>query len=105
MLNNAGTVVSFRLGVEDAPLLAPLFAPRLTALDLAESPNLQGYMRLHLDHAAVRPFSFAIQKPARPSRPGPAEKLVRASRERWGLAPEECNRRAEERRKFIRELD
>jgi hypothetical protein len=104
VLGNVGTVVSFRVGVEDAPLLAPVFAPRFTAQDLAESPNFQGYMRLHLDHEAVRPFSFVLQKPG-PSRPGRAERLIRASRERWGVAPAECDRRAEERRKFIRELD
>lgn len=105
VLGNAGTVVCFRVGVEDAPMLAPLFAPRLTAQDLAESPNFQGYMRLHLDRAAVRPFSFAIEKPERPARSEPAEKLIQASRERWGVAPEECDRRAEQRRKFIRSLD
>jgi hypothetical protein len=105
VLGNAGTVVCFRVGVEDAPLLAPLFAPRLAPQDLAESPNFQGYMRLHLDRAAVRPFSFAIQKPERPVRAERAEKLIQTSRERWGVAPEECDRRAEERRKFIRSLD
>jgi len=105
VLGNVGTVVSFRVGVEDAPLLAPVFAPRFTAQDLAESPNFQGYMRLHLDHEAVRPFSFVLEKPGRPSRPGRAERLIRASRARWGVAPAECDRRAEERRKFIRELD
>ncbi len=105
VLGNAGTVVCFRVGVEDAPLSAPLFAPRLASQDLAESPNFQGYMRLHLDRAAIRPFSFAIQEPKRPTRPERAARLMQAGRERWDVAPETCDRRAEERRKFIRALE
>jgi hypothetical protein len=104
-LGNAGTVVSFRVGVEDAPLLAPLFAPSIGRQDLVELPNFEGYMRLHFDRESVRPFSFVVERPEEAHSPERAQRLIQASRERWGVAPEECDRRIEERRKFIRELD
>jgi len=104
VLGNAGTVVAFRVGVEDAPLLAPLFAPRFEAQDLVELPNFQGYLRLHLDHETVRPFSFILEPPAPPPQPKRAEPLIRASQEQWGVAPEESDRRAAERRHFIQQL-
>jgi len=104
MLGNAGTVVLFRVGVEDAPMLAPLFAPRFGAQDLVELPNFQGYMRLHLDREAVRPFSFEVARPEGSARPERAERLIQASRDRWGVAPKQCDRRAEERRQFVQSL-
>jgi hypothetical protein len=104
VLGNVGTVVAFRVGVEDAPLLAPLFAPRFEAQDLVELPNFQGYVCLHLDHKTVRPFSFILEPPTSPLQPQWAEALIRASQEQWGVVPEESDRRAAERRHFIQNL-
>ncbi|MGB9620571.1 MAG: TraM recognition domain-containing protein, partial [Armatimonadota bacterium] len=43
VLGNVGTVAAFRLGVQDAEALAPIFAPRFQVQDLLELPNFQGY--------------------------------------------------------------
>lgn len=98
VLGNAGTVISFRVGVEDARLLEPLFAPAVSALDLAECPNFEGYMRLHLDSCAVRPFSFRTSPPSGDVDGARVSKLVEASRRRWGVPAEECDHRIEARR-------
>ena len=100
VLGNAGTVISFRVGVEDAPLVAPLFGPHLTAQDLIELPNFEGYMRLHMDRKVVRPFNIYVQRPVEPARMGRAELLVEISRRSWGVPPEECEKRISERRCF-----
>jgi hypothetical protein len=105
ILGNVGTVVSFRVGVEDAPQLAPVFGPVITAQDLAEVPNFQGYMRFHLDGGIVRPFSFETTKPSAPTHSAQAEDLLTACRKRWGVSQEECEQLTAARRKLIRSLE
>jgi len=104
VLGNAGTLICFRVGVEDARLLEPAFAPALSALDLAECPNFEGYMRLHSDAGLVRPFSFRGVAPAAPKSEVERARLVAAARRRFGVSASECDRRIEARRAFIRAL-
>jgi hypothetical protein len=58
VLDNVGTIISYRVGAEDARLLAPIFAPTVTERDLLECPKYQGYVRLHLSSFLTHPFSF-----------------------------------------------
>lgn len=100
VLGNVGTLIAFRVGVEDADLLAPAFAPGVTPRDLISLPNFEGYIRLHAD-ASIAPFSFRTFPP-----PGGADAqrragLERASRQRWGVSVEECDRRIRERRQLL----
>jgi hypothetical protein len=104
VLGNAGTVACFRVGVEDAELLAPVFGPHLTPQDLMNLPNFEGYLRLHLDHSATRPSSIVTQKPERPVPPGRARELSERSRARWMVTTKECEEQIAERRHFIRRL-
>jgi hypothetical protein len=57
VLGNAGTLVSFRIGPEDATLLAREFEPIFTPLDLMNLPNHEIYMKLMIDGTPSRPFS------------------------------------------------
>lgn len=57
VLGNAATLLSFRLGVEDAALLGPHFAPVFAPADLLNLPNRSFYLRLIIDGAPSRPFS------------------------------------------------
>lgn len=57
VLGNAGTTISFRVGPEDAELLAREFAPEIGSLDLMSLPNYEVYVRLMLDGRTSRPFS------------------------------------------------
>ncbi len=101
VVGNVGTVIVYRVGVEDAPLLAPVFAPDITPQDLIECPNFEGYMRLHLDKTAVRPFSFVNRLEGTPASEERAKNLCEQSRSRWGVPAQECDRRAEERRQML----
>ena len=101
VLGNAGTVFAFRVGVEDAALLAPIFEPTISAADLLECPNFHGYVRLHLNQIATRPFSFQYELGPIPANPELAHRLAATSRQKWGVPVEECDQRAEQRRQFI----
>ena len=57
VLGNAGTVVSFRVGPEDATLMAREMQPMFNVLDLINLANRKFYVRLMIDGEPVRPFS------------------------------------------------
>jgi type IV secretory pathway TraG/TraD family ATPase VirD4 len=57
VLGNVGTLISFRVGAEDAPYLAREFQPRFGVEDLVNLPNRSVYLRLMIDGAPSQPFS------------------------------------------------
>lgn len=63
VLANAGTLISFRLGSEDAPFIAREFAPRFKAIDLMNLPNHHIYLKLMIDGSPSQPFSAVTLSP------------------------------------------
>ena len=57
VLGNAGTIVSFRVGPEDATILADEFQPVFDILDLLNLPNRSIYLKLMIDGTPSKPFS------------------------------------------------
>ncbi len=57
ILGNAGTTISFRVGMEDAEIIAKEFYPVFAPVDLLSLPNHQIYLRLMVDGMASPPFS------------------------------------------------
>jgi hypothetical protein len=60
VLGNAGTLISFRVGPEDADLLAKEFQPTFGVLDLLNLPNQHVYLKLMIDGTPSRPFSARV---------------------------------------------
>jgi hypothetical protein len=63
VLANAGTIVSFRLGAEDALFVAREFAPKFSALDLMNLPNHHIYLKLMIAGTPSPPFSAVTLSP------------------------------------------
>lgn len=63
VLANAGTLISFRLGPEDAPLIAREFQPVFNTTDLINLPNREIYLKLMIDGTPSRPFSATTIHP------------------------------------------
>jgi DNA helicase HerA-like ATPase len=63
ILGNAGTLISFRVGAEDAALLAREFTPVFEARDLLSLPNYGIYLKLLVDGMPTRPFSATTLDP------------------------------------------
>jgi hypothetical protein len=57
VLGNVGTIISFRLGLVDAELLAGEFYPFFSARDLINLPNYHVYLKLMIDGVVSQPFS------------------------------------------------
>lgn len=82
ILGNAGTIISFRVGAEDARLLAREFHPVFDESDLMNLPNYHIYLKLMIDGATSRPFS-AVTLPTPEKRTSYEKKIVGMSRERY----------------------
>jgi len=57
VLGNVGTVVSFRVGPEDAGIMSREFQPAFDILDLLNLSNHHFYVKLMIDGAPSHPFS------------------------------------------------
>ena len=65
VLGNVGTLASFRLGPEDAHIIAREFEPVFAPVDLVNLPNRDIYLKLMIDRAPSRPFSAGTLFPMR----------------------------------------
>ncbi|MDA9475080.1 hypothetical protein XI03_11330 [Bradyrhizobium sp. CCBAU 65884] len=63
VLGNAGTIISFRVGSEDATYLAREFQDRFDELDLLGLPNYRIYLKLMIDGTPSLPFSATTLSP------------------------------------------
>lgn len=63
VLGNVGSIISFRVGVEDAPYLVREFQSRFSEIDLLRLPNYRIYLKLMIDGTPSIPFSAATSEP------------------------------------------
>lgn len=83
VLGNVGTVVAFRIGVEDAEILERQFAPTFSAYDLVNQEQYTAYVRLLIDNTAATPFHMQTYPPFAGS-PSMAKAIKEYSRLRFG---------------------
>jgi hypothetical protein len=65
VLGNTGTIISFRIGAEDAPYLSREFADVFDETDLVQLPNHHIYLKLMIDGIPSMPFSATTIKPGK----------------------------------------
>jgi len=82
ILGNAGTLISFLVGAEDARILEKEFGGVFTEKDLVGLSNFQIIIKLAIDNLTSRPF-FAYTLPLPASRNQNREKVLRVSRQRY----------------------
>lgn len=63
VLGNAGTIISFRVGAEDAPYLAREFQDKFEVIDLIRLENHHIYLKLMIDGMPSKPFSATTLGP------------------------------------------
>jgi hypothetical protein len=82
IFGNAGTLISFLVGAEDAAILENEFGGIFTQKDLVGLSNFQIILKLTVDNLTSRPF-FAYTLPLPTSRNQNREKVIKISRERY----------------------
>lgn len=83
VLGNAGTIVSFRIGIEDAEVLAKEFAPVFGAYDLVNVEQFTAYTKLLIDNTAAKPFNM-MTYPPKPGNKELAAAIKELSRLKYG---------------------
>jgi hypothetical protein len=63
VFGNIGTIISFRVGVEDSEFLQKQFAPVINAHDLNKNENYSAYVRLLIRGLVATPFSIKTYPP------------------------------------------
>jgi hypothetical protein len=64
LLGNIGTLIAFRVGFQDAEVLANEFYPELQPIDLVNLPNHEIYLRLMVEGVPSAPFSARTLGPS-----------------------------------------
>lgn len=85
VFGNVGTLVSFKIGSEDAEFLVKEFAPVFNEYDLINIDKGTAYIKLLVDNSATRPFSMKTIWPlVGVKQEGLAEKIRSLSRLKYG---------------------
>ena len=85
VIGNVGTMLSFRVGAEDAEFLEKEFGPDFMATDIVNLGFAQVYLKLMIDGIASRPFSASTLPPIKSESPSTfREQIIEASRKNYG---------------------
>lgn len=85
VFGNVGTMIAFKVGVEDAEFLVKEFSPTFNEYDLVNVPKGTAYLKLLVDNTALRPFSLQTIWPILGNeRPEMGEKIRALSRLKYG---------------------
>lgn len=95
IFGNVGTIISFRVGAEDASYLAREFAPVFSEADFVNLANHEIYLKLSVNSLASAPFSARTFPPHIPDA-SCRDQVVRLSRERYARRREIVERGAGE---------
>lgn len=83
VFGNVGTIISFRVGAEDAEFLEKEFTPEFLATDFVNLSKYNIYLRLMIDGVAGAPFSAETFLPLPKPEKSNKENIIKVSRERY----------------------
>ena len=104
ILGNVGSIINFRLGVQDAELLEPVFNPTFNRFDLINLPR--GNCYVNLKAGGRKPVSFSLETVYKAVHPdaGKVAELRRSSLEKYAITIEEAEKNIHQKAAKIEEL-
>lgn len=84
VFGNAGTMVSFRIGVEDAEVMAKEFAPVFNEFDVINIERYNAYVKLMINGTASRAFNMQTLAPAKGGSKESAEAIRELAKLKYG---------------------
>ncbi len=84
VFGNVGTIMSFKIGAEDAEYMAKEMAPVLSEQDVIGIPNFHCYSKLNINNTTSRPFSMATIWDETGKNPNLAALIKEYSRMKYG---------------------
>jgi hypothetical protein len=91
VFGNCGSLISFRLGAEDAKYLAREFYPEFSEADLTNLPNYYIYLKLMIDGLTSKPFS-AETLPIRQTPISNYDKVIELSRQQYAVSKDQVEK-------------
>ena len=100
VFGNVGNIVSFRIGVDDAELIAKQLAPQVSEYDLINIEKYNAYVKMLIDNTATDTFNIkTLELPANPNLQM-VSLIKNYSRDKYGRPIEEVKREIVERSKI-----
>ncbi|MEW6407976.1 MAG: type IV secretory system conjugative DNA transfer family protein [Patescibacteria group bacterium] len=84
VFGNVGTFIAFRIGVEDAEIVAKVFDPVFSEMDVINIARFHAYLRLMIDAGMSKPFTMATYPPFSGGSEEIAEAVRQLSRLKYG---------------------
>lgn len=91
VFGNVGSLMSFKVGAEDAEYLAKEYAPELSEQDIIGIANYKAYMKLNIHNTTSRPFSLETIYDTSNSNKKRAQLIKEYSRMKFGRKAEFVN--------------
>lgn len=88
VFGNVGTLITFRIGAEDAEFIEKEFAPEFAVEDLVNLPKFNILLKLMIDGVTSRAFSSHTIAPFEALNKSFREEIIKASREKYGTPRE-----------------
>ena len=82
VFGNVGTIMSFRIGPEDASAVKIFFDPTFSEQDLVNIENFNAYTRLMINGKMSQPFNFTLLPPEQPNETSRNE-IISLSRQKY----------------------
>lgn len=89
VFGNVGTIISFRVGADDAEFLEREFEPCFTANDLVNLAKYNAYLKLMIDGLASEPFSAETMPTLPLEEPSNRDLIINYSRQRCATSRQE----------------
>lgn len=84
IFGNVGTLLSFRVGFEDATIISSEFGEVVSANDLIGLSNWNAYVRMLIEGNVSSPFNIQTLLPSHWPNPKAAKEIIELSRRRYG---------------------
>src|SRR3990167_4625020 len=86
VLGNTGSIITFRVGGEDAVKLKPEFAPLFDVKDMINLAVTEFYVKMTIDGESYDPFSAETLKVLPPTHPSFRNEIINASRRKFSIS-------------------
>ncbi len=96
VLGNTGSLITFRVGGEDAVKLEPEMAPVFKVKDMINLGLQEFYIKMTIDGESYDPFSAATLKVTAPPHPPYRDRIMHASRTKYSISAEAAKKLIEE---------
>ena len=106
VLGNCGSIITFRIGGEDAVKMKPEFAPLFDVKDMINLAIKEFYIKMTIDGESYDPFSAETLNVLPPTHPSYQEEVIAASRRKYTISKDAAAKLiAEEEATIIRSAE